>query len=73
MTDCPDDTNGDGNCGKWLCPYCGEGKPPVARDDEHVFFTADLGMMTPAHARRVANVLMYRASQVERSRYLDQD
>lgn len=24
MAKCPDDTNGDGDCGKYLCPHCGE-------------------------------------------------
>lgn len=22
---CPDDTNGDGDCGKRMCPHCGSG------------------------------------------------
>lgn len=24
---CPDDTNGDGDCGRKLCPFCGEDNP----------------------------------------------
>ena len=65
MSDCPDDTDGDGNCGKWLCLYCGEDKPPVGCDRSGVFFTAEVGLMTPKQARQVANVLSYRATQVE--------
>lgn len=27
MDPCPNDTNGDGNCGQRACPYCGEQAP----------------------------------------------
>lgn len=31
-TPCPDDTDGDGNCGKVACPYCGRyGKVAASR------------------------------------------
>jgi len=65
MTDCPNDTNGVGRCGRWLCSYCGENRPPIDCDRSGVFFTADVGLMTPVQARRVANVLLHRASQVD--------
>lgn len=26
---CPRDTDGDGNCGRRYCPYCGRRRPPA--------------------------------------------
>lgn len=66
LTDCPNDTNGDGDCGRQFCPYCGEGRPPIDQDGESIFFTESVGKMTPVEARRCANVLLHRANQIER-------
>lgn len=37
---CPRDTDGDGNCGRRFCPYCGEG---VDRGDRQQVRTGDPG------------------------------